>query len=105
MRGATCEQFNSSRHDDLKDRLTIYRWNLNERPPVQSPWLSLETERILTKKEQKKFRPSGIEWLGQPSELAIISGKNNQFIQLSETGDIIVKASLPQEHHPQDEGS
>lgn len=90
--------------EDLKDRLTLYSWNLNDRIPVQSPWLSLDGDEILTKKEQKKFRPSGIEWLEQTNRLVIISAKNNQYIQLSETGDVIAKAVLSPNHHPQAEG-
>ena len=94
----------SPRQDELKDRLTIYSWNLHDRIPVQSPWLSLERDEILTKKEQKKFRPSAIEWLEEENQLVVISGRNHQYIQLSEIGDVIAKARLPSEHHPQAEG-
>jgi len=94
----------SPRQDEMKDRLTIFSWNLNERLPVEVPWLSVERDGILTQQEQKKFRPSGIEWIDQTQQLIVISGRNNQYIRLDKAGEVIAKAKLTSKQHPQAEG-
>ena len=94
----------SPRQEELKDRLTIFSWNLNDRTPVETPWISLDRDEILTKKEQKKFRPSALEWLEDDNQLIVISGRNHQYIHFNQAGDVFAKARLLPEYHPQAEG-
>lgn len=94
----------SARQPELRDRLNIFTWNLEDRLPVSTPWMSLERDDILKKKEQKKFKPSAIEWKEDTAHLLIISGSNNQYIRLAQEGTVIAKSKLRSQYHRQAEG-
>lgn len=94
----------SPRQPELKDRITIFQWKLAERLPVKDPWMSIERDPILTKKDQKKFKPSGLHWDKEGGELTIISGRNQLFLRLTSSGDLLSKERLSSERHQQTEG-
>jgi len=58
----------------------------------------------LTGKEQKKFKPSAIEWHEKTRSIFIVSGRNQQVLQLNKDGDFLSKKALSGAPHPQSEG-
>jgi len=94
----------SPRQPEYKDRLTIFEWSLDQRLTKLDPFLSLDRDLILTKKEQKKFKPSAIEWHKESRSIFVISGQNRRVIQLSEDGNLLSKQRLEKALHPQSEG-
>jgi len=94
----------SPRQPELKDRLTIYKWNLSERRPVTEPWLSIDRDDLLLQSEQKRFKPAGLDWQTDTGRLSIISGGNRQLLLLNKDGEKIANYVLAKRHHPQTEG-
>lgn len=89
--------------EDQKDSVLIYRWNLNERLAVDTPWLEF-SRKSMTEGSPKKFNPSAIEWSEKHQQLFILSAKSDRFVSLKIDGTITQKKKLSPEYHQQAEG-
>lgn len=89
--------------EDQKDRVLIYRWNLNERLAVDEPWLDV-SRKSMTEGSPKKFNPSAIEWSEKHQQLFILSAKSDRFASLKADGTVLQKKKLSSDYHQQAEG-
>lgn len=91
--------------DAYKDKITLFRWSLQNRKPLTEPWLSIECKTVLTdEKDCKKFLPSGVAWKPDEHLLFIISAVGHRIIEMSDTGELVTEGRLKKKYHPQAEG-
>ena len=88
----------------LENRLLIYKWNLEERLPVEEPWIDLPFSDFLTIRERAAFRPSAIEWRASDGTIMVLSARNQLLVQLSRDRAFVSKASIEATRHRQAEG-
>lgn len=94
----------SAKIQSVYNKLTIYKWSLNDRRPVTEPWLQIPYEDFLTTDEAEDFRPSAIEWDSKKKIFVILSAQSRQLTIVSESGSVLSTEALLPEFHPQAEG-
>ena len=94
----------SARIQSVYNKLTVYKWSVNDRRPVTEPWLQIPYENFLTADEAEDFRPSAIEWDRKKKVFVILSAQSRQLTIVSEDGSILSTEALLPEFHPQAEG-
>ena len=90
--------------NELKDRLVIYLWNLRERAPVASPWLSVSLDGLVEPLDQANFHPSAFYWRRDRGSFLIVSAKGHSVIEIDQQGRLIDRVKLNKRDHPQSEG-
>ena len=88
----------------LKQRLLIYRWDLNARLPVESPVIDIAFDRFLAEDERKKFRPSALEYVRDTGEFIVVSAKGKSLYNFDREGAVVTKTKLKKSLHKQPEG-
>lgn len=84
--------------------LEIYKWNIDERRPVENPWIQIPYTEILDRNERDDFRPSAIEWDSATETIMILSARNGVYLSLTPHGKIIQFKKFPRADHNQAEG-
>ncbi len=85
-------------------RLSIYKWNVDERRPVSAPEFTIPYSEFLPKSEREAFRPAGIEWDEEAQSLMVISSRSHIVYTFSAAGKFVRKHRLAPELHLQSEG-
>lgn len=88
---------------DQKNRVLIYRWNLVERLPVDTPWLDINRQSV-TDGTPRTFNPSAIDWSEKYQQIFILSAKGDRFASLKLDGTVVQKKKLSSKYHQQSEG-
>lgn len=89
---------------EFKDRLVIYRWNLQDRKPVGAPWLNVSLDGLVPKLDQANFHPSALFWRRDKGTLIIVSAKGHSAIEIDQQGHSIDRVKLDKELHPEPKG-
>lgn len=93
-----------ARDAEFKDRLVIYRWNLQDRKPVTTPWLNVSLDGLVPKLDQANFHPSALVWRHDKGTLIILSAKGHSAIEIDQQGRSIDRVKLDKELHPEPKG-
>lgn len=89
---------------DYQGRLVVFRWDLKNRRPVDTPWINIPYRNFLTPNAAEIFRPSAIEWDEANKSLVIVSARSRQLVVLSQDGELIYRKPLSEKLHAQAEG-
>lgn len=89
---------------ELSDRLTIYRWSLNDRMPVTDAWLQKPYGDFLSADDVQTFRPSAIEWNMAGQTGVILSARSHQLVVINGKGAVLKLHNLDADLHVQAEG-
>ena len=85
-------------------RLSIYRWSLADRRPVDEPAFSVRFRDFLPGSEREAFRPAGVEWDAATQTVMIVSSRSQIVYSFDLTGKFLRKHRLSSDRHPQSEG-
>ena len=90
--------------DALADHLLIYKWSLEERRPVEDPWVDMLFSEFLTMRERTSFRPSAIEWDASSEMITVLSARNRLLVQFNREKTVLSKTMIEPTRHRQAEG-
>lgn len=93
-----------ARQDALKDRLIIYSWSLKARLPVTKPAIDIPYGYFARPEDQKKFKPSALEYIPLTGEIILVSAKGKSFYNIDKNGAVISTLKLDGARHKQPEG-
>lgn len=85
-------------------RLTIFRWSLDDRRPVDQPEYSIRYRDFLPASEREGFRPAGIEWDASTNTFFVVSSRSHIVYTFGAAGNFLRKSRLSEELHAQTEG-
>lgn len=94
----------SARIQAVYNKLTIYKWSVNDRLPATEPLLQIPFEEFLSEKEAENFRPSAIEWDEERKAFVVLSAQSRQLAIMDKAGSVLATEFLSSDFHPQAEG-
>lgn len=89
---------------ELKDRLAIFEWSLDDRLPVDQPSINIPLDSFTDGIDEKDFQPSGIDRNPATGTYFIVAARQGAIAEITPQGEVRSVRKFPKGYHDQAEG-
>jgi uncharacterized protein YjiK len=89
---------------ELKDRVSIFKWSLEDRLAVQQPSIEIPLDAFTDYIDKKNFQPSAIDRNPATGTYFIVAARQEAIAEITPQGEVLSVRGFPKGYHRQAEG-
>jgi len=89
---------------ELKDRVAIFKWSLDDRRTVEEPSIQIPLDSFTSRIDKKDFQPSAIDRNPTTGTYFIVAARQEAIAEITSRGEVLSVREFPKGYHEQAEG-
>jgi len=89
---------------ELKDRVSIFKWSLEDRLAVNQPSIQIPLDAFTGRIDKKDFQPSAIDRNPATGTYFIVAARQEAIAEITPQGEVLSVREFPKGYHQQAEG-